>query len=85
MTRARLRARLLALEARQDAAQPEPLCIWWADVGAGLWREGVGPEEEGGGPDTGRTLPMTPEEAEEARASGGHVVMLTGLPKRGRA
>lgn len=81
MTRASMRGRLEALEDahRAQTSPPELIRLWWADVGAGLWREGVGGEKE-----EGQTMPMTPEEVQDVRSSGEHRVMLTGLPVRGR-
>lgn len=80
MTGARLRGRLRALEAkRKEGEAVEVMRLWWADLDAGLWREGVGPQEDGE-EERGQTFPMSPEDLEDALASGQHVVMLTGLP-----
>ena len=75
-------SRLAKLEAALlNVEDLEEIVIWWADVDAGLWREGVGtPGEE-----EGRTMPFTPELADEIRQEGGHRLMLTGLPNRGRS
>ncbi len=81
MNRAGRRDRLAALEAKARAEDVAPIVLWWADTDAGLWREGVGREDEEGG----RVEAMTPEEVAEVRAEGSHRVRITGLPKRGRA
>lgn len=77
MTRASLRARLLALEEKQGAAGVEVIRLWWADTDAGVWREGVGASGE----EEGQTAPISPEDLEDLRADGRHVVRLTGLPR----
>ena len=75
------RARLAKLENLLAEVQDvEPIVIYWADIDAGLWREGTGPEDTKEG---GQTLPLDPLEAEEMRAADQYRIMLTGLPARG--
>ena len=81
MTRPNLRGRLRALEAKREEGEAvEVMRFWWADIDAGLWREGVGPRLDGEEEKTGQSFPMSPADLEDVRASGQHVVMLTGLP-----
>jgi hypothetical protein len=69
------RGRLAKLEARRREAEDlEVIGFFEADPDAGLWRE----------MNTGQTRPMSPDEIEEARASGGGMLMLSPLPDRSR-
>ena len=76
------RARLAKLErALGELVDLEPIVIYWADIDAGMWREGTGPNDTKA---DGRTLPIAPEEVEEMQAAGQYRIMLTGLPVRGK-
>ena len=63
--------RLARLEVRRQAVGGG---FFEADPDAGLWRE----------VNTGSTRPMTPEEVQEARDSGGGMLMLSPLPDRSK-
>lgn len=77
MTRPNLRGRLRALEVGAARKQdPRRVYLWGLLAYIGTAREARRSGEE----EKGQSFPMSPADLEDVRASGQHVVMLTGLP-----